>query len=742
MELLAPAGNVDNFYAALQAGADAVYLGAPGVNARNLSRDLTFIEIAAMIEYAHEHEKKVYLAANSLILERDLSGLIKTISLLDALKPDGIIVQDLGLLRLLNLYFPYLKLHASTLMGVCTSSGVNSLAVLGCQRVVLARELTLNEILSIKRNVSAELEIFVHGAMCYSFSGYCLFSSFLGGKSGMRGRCVQPCRREYGWQGQGRKKKGRRGDQKTKGGSYVFSMNDLAGFEAVAKMKEAGIASVKIEGRLRSANYVSRIVEAYRIVIDADEGGQQLALHEAAKLAEAAMSRKTSPGYFFSPQPLEAITPHRSGNMGIHLGNFSPTDVREDDRFATLTLKAELAVGDRLRLHYRNSGQRQAFTLHRLLSDGEDVEVGSAGNTITLKLPPADKEGSGGPVDLFKLDVAENPEGKKILAPRMRQARKTMAILENKLNSRIHQLQQRVCRAENIKLDVSGSRRNKGRQQKKSLARKSGLELWLKTDSVKLVTSRLPFSPDKLLLVLHKKMFSQSATIKKYLGKRSRDVVWALPPIILEKDLSGYAKHIDLLVRSGFRSFQLGHLGQQELFSKRSLYLYGDYTLNAGNGQTLHLLSERGFIGSQIGIELDRDSMAGAVFGHKSAGQQSKHRVNYRGFKVGLTVYGTPPLFTSRLLGKHMQLNKTLVSPKNERFLVKKRDGLLVTVPEQPFSLLPYKGELQAIGFDYMVVDTTLMNTAGKEMEILAERINGTGKYRKLPTFNYLGRLE
>ena len=740
MELLAPAGNVDNFYAALQAGADAVYLGAPGINARNLSRDLTFAEIGAMVDYAHEHEKKVYLAANSLILERDLSQLIKTISLLDALQPDGFIVQDLGLLRLLGCHFPHLKLPASTLMGVWTSSGVNSLAALGCQRVVLARELTLKEIETIRRKVSAELEIFVHGAMCYSFSGYCLFSSFLGGKSGMRGRCVQPCRREYSWQGQGGKKKGHRGEQKLRGGSYVFSMNDLAGFDGIAALKETGIASVKIEGRLRSANYVSRIVEAYRIVIDAEPHEQKQAIKTAERLAEEAMSRRTTSGYFFSPQPQEVITPHLSGNMGIHLGSFRQTLVAGDEVFATFTLKKDLSIGDRLRLHSRANGQRQAFTLHRLIIDGESTGSAYTGAKVSLSLPATFQELPGGTVDIFKLDVGEEPIGKKVLTPRILEFQAKTGMLKKKLKLHIRQLERKVSAGESRKSDVS-TFQNKGRQYRSASSKKTGLELWLRTDSVKLVTSRLPFIPDKILLATHKKIISQAGTIKKYLGKKSRDVIWTLPPIILEKDIGRFVKLIDLLVRSGFRSFQLGHFSQQQLFTQNNLYLYADYSFNVANSQTLQLLSEHGFVGSQLTVELDRDSMNRVLSGYRSAGQGNKLHVKTKRLKVGLTVYGAPPLFTSRLLAKHMQLNRTVASPKNERFILKKRDGLLVTAPEQPFSLLPYQNELGQIGFDYMVVDTTLMNTAGREMEILAARINVTGKYKKLPTFNYLGTL-
>ena len=198
MELLAPAGTVETFGAALDGGADAVYVGAPGFNARNLARDVRIEEIGAMIEHCHRLNKKLYIAANSLILERELPLVIENLALLQELRPDALIVQDLGLIRLVRQYFPELKLHGSTLTTVHNSDGVRFQAELGCERVVLARELTLKEIGTIASGRGrTELEIFIHGAMCFSYSGLCLFSSYLGGKSGLRGRCVQPCRRAY-----------------------------------------------------------------------------------------------------------------------------------------------------------------------------------------------------------------------------------------------------------------------------------------------------------------------------------------------------------------------------------------------------------------------------------------------------------------------------------------------------------------------------------------------------------------
>ena len=227
MELLAPAGNIENFHAAIEAGADAVYVGAPGFNARNLARDLRLEEIGAMIRLCHDRGKKLYVAANSILLEKDLPLVIETLALLETLGPDALIVQDLGLIHLVRRYFPRLKLHASTLMTAHNSQSVRFLAGLGCQRVVLARELTIKEIAAIRSRSEVELEVFIHGAMCFSYSGLCLFSSFLGGKSGLRGRCVQPCRRAYGTSGKGGK--GGKSGRGASGGAYLFSMNDLDG---------------------------------------------------------------------------------------------------------------------------------------------------------------------------------------------------------------------------------------------------------------------------------------------------------------------------------------------------------------------------------------------------------------------------------------------------------------------------------------------------------------------------------
>ena len=277
-ELLAPVGNIENFFAAIEAGADAVYVGAPGFNARNLARDLSLEEIGAMIEYCHTEERKLYIAANSLILEDELAPVIKNLALIQELEPDGLIVQDLGIINLVNHYFPRLRLRSSTLMTAHNSDSGRFLAGLGIENVVLSRELTLKEIAAISaRCGDIQLEVFVHGAMCFSYSGLCLFSSYLGGKSGLRGKCVQPCRRAYT-----PLTKSKKGSGKKRSGGYIFSMNDLCGFEALPELRDAGVSSFKIEGRLRSAHYVKHIVQAHggHVTVDSTPGkGSTFTIH-------------------------------------------------------------------------------------------------------------------------------------------------------------------------------------------------------------------------------------------------------------------------------------------------------------------------------------------------------------------------------------------------------------------------------------------------------------------------------
>ncbi|MDH3359249.1 MAG: U32 family peptidase, partial [Desulfobulbaceae bacterium] len=262
-ELLAPAGGIESFFAAMEAGADAVYCGLEEFSARAKAKNFTLAEVSQMTAYCHQLDRKLYVAINTLVKEAELPRLIEVLAGLEEIGIDGVILQDLGVWRLIRDHFPGLELHASTQMAVHNVAGVKKLEQMGFTRAVLARELSVAEIGVIRQQTSIELEHFIHGALCFGISGQCLFSSFLNGTSGNRGRCVQPCRRLYQHQGKA---------------GYYFSTNDFCAIEFLPQLIEAGVMSLKIEGRMKSAEYVGRVVAAYRLMLDAPSSRRKEAL--------------------------------------------------------------------------------------------------------------------------------------------------------------------------------------------------------------------------------------------------------------------------------------------------------------------------------------------------------------------------------------------------------------------------------------------------------------------------------
>lgn len=258
VELLTPAGSPAAFYAAVNAGADAVYLGGAKFGARAYAENFTTEELVSCIRYGRIVGCKVYLTVNTLMKENELNELN------DYLRPfyeaglDGVIVQDFGAFRQIKENFPGLELHASTQMTLCSSYGAELLKTMGASRIVPARELSLAELAEIRQTVDIELETFIHGAMCYCYSGQCLFSSILGGRSGNRGRCAQPCRLPYSVKLDGRRSREQ----------YPLSLKDMCTIEHLPEFIEAGIDSFKIEGRMKRPEYAAGVTSIYRKYID------------------------------------------------------------------------------------------------------------------------------------------------------------------------------------------------------------------------------------------------------------------------------------------------------------------------------------------------------------------------------------------------------------------------------------------------------------------------------------------
>lgn len=253
-ELLAPAGNLEIFKGVIESGADAVYVGGSMFGARAYANNFTEEELLEAIDFAHLRGVKVYLTVNTLIENSEFSKLYDYLLVYYKRGLDAVIVQDIGVVKAIHEYFPSMEIHTSTQMTVTGADGVRFLSQFGVTRVVMAREVSLAEMKRIHEETGMELEAFVHGALCYSYSGQCLFSSILGGRSGNRGRCAQPCRLPYTVEG--------------KKDEYILSLKDMCGIKALDKLHDAGVYSLKIEGRMKQLEYACGVVKYYRSYID------------------------------------------------------------------------------------------------------------------------------------------------------------------------------------------------------------------------------------------------------------------------------------------------------------------------------------------------------------------------------------------------------------------------------------------------------------------------------------------
>lgn len=322
VELLAPAGNIESLEAAIGEGADAVYLGLKSFNARLRTTNFAWNQFEAAVESLHRQNKKIYVAVNTVCEERETERLYRFLSYLHDVGPDALIVQDYAIMRMCQEFFPDLELHASTQMNVESSNAVRLLQNCGVKRMVLARELGLDEITKIKNETGADLETFVHGALCVSESGLCLFSSFLGGKSANRGMCAQACRRFYTAEVPGGIKQG-----------YYFSPCDLELIDQIPGLIEAGVNSFKIEGRMKSAEYVGSVVSAYRYVIDHYKEDKKGAIAAGKRMLASDFAR-TKTTYWYGFKSLEdgvnnaaekILNPDQAGGTGIYLGKIAGT---------------------------------------------------------------------------------------------------------------------------------------------------------------------------------------------------------------------------------------------------------------------------------------------------------------------------------------------------------------------------------------------------------------------------------
>ncbi|RMG60184.1 MAG: U32 family peptidase [Deltaproteobacteria bacterium] len=343
-ELLAPAGNLETFFAAVEEGADAVYLGLGEFNARKRGENFSLPDLGKLVPFAHSRGVKVYLTLNSQILEGELPRFIDMVHGALLFDPDALILSDLGAIRIVRRYFPKAEIHASTLMGNCNSRVASVLHEMGVARLVVERHLEMEELKSLVRRSPIGVEVFVHGALCFSLSGRCLFSSYLGGKSGNRGECVQPCRRVY-----------------DAGGveAPFFSARDLCLIDVLPDLVRLGVAALKIEGRLRSVEYVRNVVRAYRRALDRIRAGEpERGVEEGKAILGRVIGRPSTKGVLGGERERSVVSSEEEAAVGEFLGRVqevSPPYVRiEGD--------PQVSRGERLRVQDGETGKGVGFT--------------------------------------------------------------------------------------------------------------------------------------------------------------------------------------------------------------------------------------------------------------------------------------------------------------------------------------------------------------------------------------------
>ena len=369
-ELLAPAGNMDSLRAAVAAGCDAVYLGGYTFGARSYAGNFSEEELVEAIKYCHLRKVKVYVTVNTLIHEDRFDMCVSYIEFLHKNNVDAIIVQDLGLMDYIRRVYPNLEVHASTQMHIHNVEGVMFAEELGLARAVVARETTIEMIEEMKKKSSIELEVFVHGALCISYSGQCLMSSLIGGRSGNLGNCSQCCRMKYDFISDGKI------INKDK---YPISTKDLNTLEHIGKLIDVGVDSLKIEGRMKRPEYVYMVTKLYRKAID------NYVLYKDTKITEndieellLLFNRKFTKGFLFGETNTNFTHSYRPNHMGVVLGKV----IDSNNNKITISLERDLSIGDGIRV----LGEKEdaGCTVTKMFCKNKAVEEAYKGDTVQI----------------------------------------------------------------------------------------------------------------------------------------------------------------------------------------------------------------------------------------------------------------------------------------------------------------------------------------------------------------------
>ena len=676
-ELLLPVGNTESFYAAVEGGADAVYLGLRSFNARGRATNFFPNQLQSLLKEANQLNIKVYLTLNTLIKNNELLKLLDILYLLSQTKISSIIIQDWGVYYFLKKYFPNLPIYASTQIGIHNSVGVNFADSLGFERIILARELTLYELEKISRKTNIELEIFAHGALCYSFSGECLFSSFLGGMSANRGLCRQPCRRIY--------------HMPEKSG-YFFSLKDNQLIDFLPEILKLNISGLKIEGRMRSAEYVYQVARAYRMAIDDPQK-----IGTAKEILKYDFGREKT-AYFLGRDIKNAIT--KNPYIGIFIGEIAQNT---PDSFSFKTLH-KLKIMDRLRILPETGSDAKAIKIKEMWKNekrcshieiGEQVKI----QTDKIKVEKGDK--------VFLIGLAEIK-------------------FKNKF----------VLQGKRLKLQLSSEKKKNilGKIGSRKILKRE--ELFVRIDSLKWLGKIFFDKIDFLILNLSKSEWTELDFRKNFLRKNLHKIIIQLPKFIPEDDLIFFQQLVETCFREGITDFMLNHLYQKLLLPDSTrITLCTSENVYALNDVTIQFLKEEFIKFNIYAFENDHQNLI--------AGKDRKGIVPL--FFVPELFYSRMPVFlNSEDTSLLQQLPDTPRQAKAHSFIDKSlkykkvvKDGITIIVPEIPVSILQHKNKLFKEGFRRFLIDFSHQHPSQKTFNRILKKYQTSSSEYPSTIFNF-----
>lgn len=653
-ELLAPAGSVESFYAAFEAGADAVYIGIRDWNARAYADNFTVEECADLLAWATLKKRRVYLAINSLIISHELGSLydlLTRISTLSHFKSfGGLIVQDMGVVLLARRFFPEIPLHLSTLSGIHNLQGVEQASRWGIKRVVLARELPFNEVVRIAEEAPIEVEVFIHGALCFSFSGFCMASSFRGGRSGLRGQCAQPCRLCFY---QGRRQ------------GFFLSCSDFSGLSFVPALKKSRVAALKIEGRMKSPDYVANAVKAYRMVLDAKPENEKEKIAQAEELLLKAPSRRLSHGFWSDNLSKDVLSPHRSGTNGIWI--------------ATIESKIEGKVLVRLRnsLHPGDIIRPEAFR-------GKEERL----RTVKKVRPENAKKG-----DLVELeDFSDLPVGTRLFLVGRRTEKPQM------IWKRIRtEIRKPILVSPPSTVNLPFQTFWEELTDKRRAIRRGGTQLIVKVGTTEALPAAF-HSPARWVMLTATLQNLEALARMRIIEAQRRRLILSIPAPVVgwTEKMKVYEKAVGWFLSRGFSLWEINNISHLEILRKVSgsehkIGILGGARLNVRNPAALAFWANEGCFAVTLSPDMTKEEF--------------NEFVKYPMPAIPMVVvYSWMPLMVS-LLEPGLMEDKPFSTEKGDRYYYLRRGGLNFIYSDRPISLLGKLGQLKGMGYYYFVVD-------------------------------------